>query len=44
VGDPCWWEAWGPGPLAPLNPALLVGTYFAQFLASSWLWAVAPKI
>jgi len=19
---PCWWEAWGPGPPGPLNPAL----------------------
>jgi len=19
---PLWWEAWGPGPLLPLNPAL----------------------
>jgi len=23
VGAPCWWGAWGPGPLPPLlNPAL----------------------
>jgi len=20
----CWWEAWGPGPLPPLNPAMCV--------------------
>jgi len=27
VGDPCWWEAWDPGPPGtPLNLALLVQT------------------
>jgi len=23
-GALCWWGDWGPGPLPPLNPALLV--------------------
>jgi len=19
----CWWEVWGPGPVSPINPALI---------------------
>ena len=42
----CWWEAWGPGPLPPLNPALVISVFDSILLSflsvqNQWLaWVV----
>ena len=44
VGALCWWGTWGPGPGAPLNPALLLDIYCKLHLVTLICVVTARKL